>query len=62
MTKSRRMRWSGHVARISEMRNAYRLLVEKLEEGKSLWKSRCRSEDNIKMDLKETVRMEAGFI
>jgi hypothetical protein len=28
--KSRRMRWAGHVARIVEKRNAYRLLVGKL--------------------------------
>jgi hypothetical protein len=27
--KSRRMRWAGHVARIGEKRNAYRLLVGK---------------------------------
>jgi hypothetical protein len=27
--KSRRMRWAGHVARIGEMRNAYRILVGK---------------------------------
>jgi hypothetical protein len=25
--KSRRMRWAGHVARMGEKRNAYRLLV-----------------------------------
>jgi hypothetical protein len=25
--KSRRMRWAGHVARIEEKRNAYKLLV-----------------------------------
>jgi hypothetical protein len=25
MTKSRRMRWAGHVARMGEKRNAYRL-------------------------------------
>jgi hypothetical protein len=25
--KSKRMRWAGHVARIGEKRNAYRLLV-----------------------------------
>jgi hypothetical protein len=29
--KSRRMRWAGHVARMGEKRNAYRLLVGKLE-------------------------------
>jgi hypothetical protein len=27
--KSRRMRWGGHVARMGEKRNVYRLLVEK---------------------------------
>jgi hypothetical protein len=29
--KSRRMRWTGHVARMGEKRNAYRLLVGKPE-------------------------------
>jgi hypothetical protein len=29
--KSRRMRWAGHVARMREKRNAYRLLVGKSE-------------------------------
>jgi hypothetical protein len=29
--KSRRMRWAGHVARMKEKRNAYRVLVGKLE-------------------------------
>jgi hypothetical protein len=29
--KSRRMRWAGHVARIWEKRNVYRLLIEKPE-------------------------------
>jgi hypothetical protein len=27
MIKSRRMRWAGHVARMGEKRNAYRILV-----------------------------------
>jgi len=29
--KSRRMSWAGHVARIGEMRNAYKMLVGKPE-------------------------------
>jgi hypothetical protein len=29
--KSRRMRWAGHVARMGEKRNSYRLLVGKPE-------------------------------
>jgi hypothetical protein len=28
MVKSRRMRWVGHVARMGEKRNAYRILLE----------------------------------
>jgi hypothetical protein len=32
--KSRRMRWAGHVARMREKRNAYRLMVGK-QEGKN---------------------------
>jgi hypothetical protein len=30
--KARRMAWAGHVARMGEKRNAYRLLVGKPEE------------------------------
>jgi hypothetical protein len=29
--KGRRMRWAGHVARMGEMRNAYKILVGKSE-------------------------------
>jgi hypothetical protein len=32
MIKSRRMRWAGHVARMGEKRNAYRILVRKPKE------------------------------
>jgi hypothetical protein len=32
--KSRRMRWTGNVARMGEMRNAYRMLVGR-SEGKN---------------------------
>jgi hypothetical protein len=31
MVKSRRMRWAGHVARMGERTNAYRILVGKPE-------------------------------
>jgi hypothetical protein len=31
VTKSKRMRWVGHVARMGEKRNAYRVLVGKPE-------------------------------
>jgi hypothetical protein len=38
--KSRRMRWAGHVARMGEKRNAYRLLVGKPQGKRPLdWSS-----------------------
>jgi hypothetical protein len=40
--KSRRMRWAGHVARMAEKRNAYRLLVGKPEGKRPLGRPRCR--------------------
>jgi hypothetical protein len=51
--KSRRMRWAGHVARIGERRNAYRLLVGKPEGKRPLGRTRRRWVDNIKIDLGE---------
>jgi hypothetical protein len=51
--KSRRMRWVGHVARMGEKRNAYRLLVGKPEGKRSLGRPRRRWVDNIRMDLGE---------
>jgi hypothetical protein len=51
--KSRRMRWAGHVARIGEKRNAYRLLVENPDGKRPLRRPRRRWVDNIRMDLGE---------
>jgi hypothetical protein len=48
-----RMRWAGHVARIGEKRNAYRLLVGKPEGKRPLGRPRRRWVDNIMMDLGE---------
>jgi hypothetical protein len=36
MIKSRRMRWAGHVARMGEKRNAYRILLTLLFEAEAL--------------------------
>ncbi|KAJ4443792.1 hypothetical protein ANN_05572 [Periplaneta americana] len=51
--KSRRLRWAGHVARMGESRNAYRVLVGRPEGKRPLGGPRRRWEDNIKMDLRE---------
>jgi hypothetical protein len=40
--KSRRMRWTGRVARLVEKRNAYRVLVGELEGKRPLGRPRCR--------------------
>jgi hypothetical protein len=53
MIKSRRMRWSGLVARVEEKRNAYRILVEKPEGKITLERPRRRWMDSIKIDLRE---------
>jgi hypothetical protein len=42
---------------IEEMRNAYKILVVKLEERKPLGRPRHRWEDNIKVDFKYGVKM-----
>ena len=51
--KSRRMRWTGHVALMGEEREVYRFLVGKLEGRRPLGKPRRRWMDDIRMDLQE---------
>ena len=45
---SRRLRWTGHVARMKEDRSAFKIF-----NGRSLGRPRHRWEDNIRMELKE---------
>jgi len=52
-TKSKRMRWAGNVARVVKTRNAYNILVGKLEGKRPLGWIVCIWEDNIRMDLRE---------
>jgi len=49
--RARRLRWTGHVARMGEGRSVYRVLIGKPECKRPLGKPRRRREDNIKMDL-----------
>jgi hypothetical protein len=51
--KSRRLRWAGHVARMGEGGNVYRVLVGKPEGKRPLGRPRRRWEDGIKMDLRK---------
>jgi hypothetical protein len=49
--KSRRMRWAGHVARMGEKRDIYRIFVGKSVGKRPLERPRRMWLDNIKMDL-----------
>ena len=51
--KLRRMRWAGHMVRMSEERGVYRVLVGKLEGRRPLGRPRRRWVDNNRMDLQE---------
>jgi hypothetical protein len=51
--KARKMKWAGHVARMGEKRNVYRMLVGKPERRRPLGKPRRRWLDNIRMGLVE---------
>jgi hypothetical protein len=60
--KSRRMGWAGHVARMGENRNAYRLLVGKPEGKRPLGRPRRTWVDNIRRDLVEVGWSEVDWI
>jgi hypothetical protein len=49
MEYGRRMRWAGHVARMGEKRNVYRLLVGKPQGKRPLGRPRRRWVDNIRI-------------
>ena len=51
---TRRLRWTGHVARMEEGRSAFKILTGKPTGKRPLGRSRRRWKDNITMDLKET--------
>jgi hypothetical protein len=52
--KSRRMRWAGHVTRMGQERNVYRVLMRKPERKRPLGRPRHRWEDGIRIYLRET--------
>ena len=45
--------WAGHVARMGESRDAYKVLMENPERRRPLGRPRRRLENDIKMDLGE---------
>ena len=53
MIKSRRLRWPGHVARMKEGRSAFKMLTGKPAGKRPLGSPRQKSENNVRMVLKE---------
>jgi hypothetical protein len=51
--RARRMRWAGHVPRMGEKKNAYKLLAGKPKGRRPLGRPKRRWLDNIRMDLVE---------
>jgi hypothetical protein len=51
--KSRGIKWAGHVARMGEGTDAYRILVGRPDGKRPLVRPRRRWDNNIKMDLQE---------
>jgi len=51
--KSRRMRWAGHMVRMSYDRGVYRVLVGIPEGRRPIGRPKRRWVDNIRMDLQE---------
>jgi hypothetical protein len=60
--KSRRMRWAGHVGRMGEKSNVYRLLVGNPEGKRPLGRPTHRWVDNIRLDLGEVRRGDVDWI
>jgi hypothetical protein len=50
MIKSRRIKWAGHVARMGERRNAYKILVGKPEGRRLLGRPKHRWVGHIEMN------------
>jgi hypothetical protein len=61
VTKSRRMRWAGHVARMDGTRGVHRVLVGTSEGKRPLGRPRRRWEDNLRRDLWE-IGVEGDWI
>jgi hypothetical protein len=57
-----RMRWAGHVARMTEKRDAYMLFMGKSEGKRPLGRPRRMWVDNIRMDLGEVGWGNVGWI
>ena len=53
LINSRRLTWVGHVARLEEGRNAFKIFTANPTENRPLGRSRRRLKSNIRIGLKE---------
>ena len=53
MIKSRRIRWTDHIARMENVRSVFNNLTGKPTENRPSGRNRRRWKDNIRMHLKE---------
>jgi hypothetical protein len=62
ITNQEEFRWAVHLAYLGEV-NAYKILVRKLEGKRQHRRPICRSQDDIKMDIKkQSMSMRIGFM
>ena len=54
--KAKRLRWAGHLGRMGEGRNVFKILTGEPTGRNPLW--RTKSKFNIRIDLKETYQYE----
>ena len=58
MIKSRKLKWSGHLARMEKGRTSFEILTGTITGKGPLGRPRRRWEDNIRMGLKEMVSIK----
>jgi hypothetical protein len=62
MVKSRRMRWTEHIARIGERMNSCRFLVGQPQGNRPVCRLRRMWDDNIKINIREIQRGDVHSI
>ena len=58
MIKSRKLRWTGLIARMEEGRSAFKIIIGKHTGKRTLGRPRRRWEDNIIIGLKNSYQYE----
>ena len=54
--KSRSLRWAGHIVRMEDGKNPFKMLTMKPIVGREMERPKHRWQENMKMELKENVK------